>query len=118
MDLEELREIKDRAKGQTSMRKTEAEKKVVVCMGTCGIAAGARPVLQEFVEQVNAHNLEDVMVTQAGCKGLCSREPVVDVVTGDTEVTYGDVTPDKAEEIVKKHLIGGKVVEEYTISSE
>ena len=118
MDLETLREIKEEAKKKTGMRKTEAEKKVIVCMGTCGIAAGARPVLNAFVEEVNERGLEDVMVTQAGCKGLCSHEPVADVVMEESEVTYGDLTPERAREIVQKHLIEGEVIEEYVVTSE
>lgn len=118
MDLEQLREIKEEAQKKTSMRKTDAETKVVVGMGTCGIAAGARPVLNAFVEQVNEKGLEDVLVTQAGCKGLCSREPVVDIVTNEGEVTYGDMTPEKVSKVVQEHLINGNVVEEYTVTSE
>ena len=118
MDLEELREIKEQAKKKTGMRKTDAEKKVVVCMGTCGIAAGARPVLNAFVKEVNESNLDDVMVTQAGCKGLCSHEPVAEIITEEGEVNYGDLTPEKAKEIVTKHLMEGEIVEDYVISSE
>ena len=118
MDLEELREIKKKAKKKTGMRKSDAEKKIVVCMGTCGIAAGARPVLNAFVKEVNEQNLDDVMVTQAGCKGLCSHEPVAEIITEEEEITYGDLTPEKAREIVQKHLMEGKAIEDYIISSE
>ncbi|MFP4588487.1 MAG: (2Fe-2S) ferredoxin domain-containing protein [Candidatus Acetothermia bacterium] len=118
MDLKELQEIKEKAQKETSMRKTEAKKKVVVGMGTCGIAAGARPVLNAFVEEVNRRDLDDVMVTQAGCKGFCSREPIVDIVTEEGETTYGDVDPEKVKRIVEEHLVKGNVVEEYVLRPE
>lgn len=118
MDLDTLKEIKERANKRTSMRKTEAETKVVVCMGTCGIAAGARSVLSAFVNAVNEADLDDVLVTQAGCKGLCSHEPVAEVITPEEKITYGDLSPEKAREIVQNHLINGNVITDYVVSSE
>lgn len=118
MDLDQLKKIKEETQKKNRMRKTEADKKITVCMGTCGIAAGAKPVLNAFLKEVNEQDLEDVMVTQTGCIGLCSREPVALVTTKEEEVTYGDLTPEKAKRIVEKHLIENEVVEEYVIASE
>jgi len=118
MDLQELREIREKAQKETNVRKSEAEKKVTVCMGTCGIAAGARPVLNAFVEEVNKAGLEDVMVTQTGCVGLCSKEPVAEVETPAGDVTYGDLTPERVRRIVQEHLAEGTVVSDYVITEE
>ena len=88
-------------------------------MATCGIAAGARPVLNAFVEQVAEQNLGDrVTVTQTGCIGMCRFEPIVEVFEGDKErVTYVKVKPEMVPEIIKEHLIGGKPVTKYTIGA-
>lgn len=92
--------------------------RIVVGMATCGIAAGARPVLNAFVEEVNNLGLaENVTVTQTGCIGICQYEPVVEVYeAGKEKVTYIKMTPEKAKEVVAKHIKGGNVVAEYTIS--
>ena len=86
---------------------------------TCGIAAGARPVLNALVEEVNSNGLTDkVTVTQTGCVGLCQLEPIVEVYeAGKEKITYVKMTPDKAKEVVEKHLKGGNVVTEYTVAS-
>lgn len=118
MDLDKLREIKEETLKKNRTRKEEADKKVTVCMGTCGIAAGAKPVLNAFVDQVDQKEIDDVIVTQIGCIGLCSREPVAKVATGDGEVIYGDLTAEKAKRIVNEHLGENEVVEEYVIVSE
>ena len=92
---------------------------MVVGMATCGIAAGARPVLNAFVEGVNKEDLEDkVSVTQTGCIGICQYEPVVEVFeAGKEKITYVKMTPEKAQEVVEKHLKGGQVISEYTIGA-
>jgi NADP-reducing hydrogenase subunit HndB len=88
-------------------------------MATCGIAAGARPVLNTFVEEINREGLYDkVMVSQTGCIGICQYEPVVEVYTPGEKVTYVKVTPEKAKRIVEEHIKGGKVVTEYTIGNK
>ena len=117
--LEELAQIRDRMKNKVSLREGSGEIRVVVGMATCGIAAGARPVLNAFVEQVADQNLGDrVTVTQTGCIGMCRFEPIVEVFEGDKErVTYIKVTPEKAKEIVEKHLVGGNPIAEYTIGA-
>ena len=115
--LEELKQIRDRVKDQVDIREGSAGKiRVVVGMATCGIAAGARPVLNAFVEGVNEAGLaETVTVTQTGCIGICQYEPVVEVFEGDKKTTYIKMTPDKAVEVIEKHIKGGKPIAEYTI---
>ena len=117
--LAELQAIKDRMKDKVILREGTNQIRVVVGMATCGIAAGARPVLNAFVEGVNKEALIDkVTVTQTGCVGLCQLEPIVEIYeAGKEKVTYIKMTPDKAKEIVEKHLKGGKVVTEYTVAS-
>ncbi len=117
--LEELAAIKEQMKSKIALREGSNGVRVVVGMATCGIAAGARPVLNAFVEEVNKEDLEDrVSVTQTGCIGICQYEPVVEVFEGDSKVTYVKMTADKAKRVVAEHLKGGKVVTEYTIGSQ
>ena len=117
--LAELQAIKDRMKNKVVLREGLGEIRVVVGMATCGIAAGARPVLNAFVEEVNNADLADkVSVTKTGCAGLCQLEPIVEIYeAGKEKVTYIKMTADKAKEVVEKHLKGGKVVTEYTVAS-
>ena len=116
--LAELMAIKERMKSKVSIREGSTETRVVVGMATCGIAAGARPVLNAIVEAVNSEALTDsVTVTQTGCIGLCQYEPIVEVYEpGKEKITYVKMTADKAKEVVEKHLKGGKVVTEYTVA--
>ena len=117
--LEELAQIRERMKNKVALREGTGEIRVVVGMATCGIAAGARPVLNAFVEQVAEQNLSDrVTVTQTGCIGMCRFEPIVEVFEGDKErVTYVKVKPEMVPEIIKQHLIDGKPVTKYTIGA-
>jgi len=117
--LAELQAIKDRMKEKVILREGTNEIRVVVGMATCGIAAGARPVLSAFVEAVSAENLSDkVTVTQTGCIGICQFEPVVEVYeAGNKKTTYVKMTPEKAKTVVEKHLKGGNVVSEFTIAA-
>lgn len=117
--LAELAAIRERMKDKVVMREGSGDIRVVVGMATCGIAAGARPVLNRFVEKVNEEKLADkVTVTQTGCIGICQFEPVVEVFeAGKDKVTYVKMTAEKADEVVEKHLKGGKPVAEYTISA-
>ncbi len=117
--LAELAQIRDRMKNKVALREGTGEIRVVVGMATCGIAAGARPVLNAFVEQVAEQNLGDrVTVTQTGCIGMCRFEPIVEVFEGDKErVTYVKVKPEMVPEIIKEHLVGGKTVTKYTIGA-
>lgn len=117
--LAELQAIKDKMKDKVILREGSSDIRVVVGMATCGIAAGARPVLNAFVEEVNAAGLAGkVTVSQTGCIGICQFEPVVEVFEADKKVTYVKMTPDKVKRIVDEHLKGSKVVAEYTIADE
>lgn len=117
--LAELAAIRDKMKNKVVLREGTGEIRVVVGMATCGIAAGARPVLNAFVEGVTEAGLSDkVTVTQTGCIGVCQYEPVVEIFESDKEkVTYVKMTADKAKEVIEKHLKGGKAVSEYTINN-
>lgn len=118
--LEELKAIRDRAKATVHLRKENSPDniRVVVGMATCGIAAGARPVLSAFTEEVAKRGLQNIMVTQTGCIGLCQYEPIVEVYEPDGKVTtYVKMTPDKVDRIITEHLVNGKVVDEFTIGS-
>ena len=117
--LAELQAIRDKARASVNIRESaEAETRVLVGMATCGIAAGAKPVLNAFVEEVAKRDLKGVMVTQTGCIGICQYEPVVEVVTpGQEKVTYVKMTAEKALRVVNDHLVNGNVVTEYTIGA-
>ena len=117
--LEELKKLRDEAVKNVEMRNTGKDVRVVVGMATCGISAGARPVLSTFVEEVAKRNLNNVSVVQTGCIGMCTYEPIVEVYTPDKEkVTYIHVDSEKAKRIVSEHLVNNRVVVEYTIGSE
>ena len=117
--LAELQAIKEKMQGKVALREGSSDKRVVVGMATCGIAAGARPVLNAFVEQVNAEGLTaSVTVTQTGCIGICQYEPVVEVFeAGKEKVTYVKMTADMVSRVVEEHLKGGKPVAEFTIGN-
>ncbi len=117
--LEELAAIRERMKQNIVLREGTNRTRIVVGMATCGIAAGARPVLGAFVEAINEANLSDsATVTQTGCIGICQYEPVVEVFeAGKEKVTYVKMTAEKAKRVVEEHIKGGKVVDEYTIGN-
>ena len=117
--LEELQAIRDKARQNLNMRGDNHDNiRVVVGMATCGIAAGARPVLNAFIEEVSKRNLKNVTVTQTGCIGVCQYEPVVEIYSPEGEkVTYVKMTADKVSKIVTEHIVNGRVVEEYTIGA-
>lgn len=115
--LEELAAIRDKMKQTVNTREAAHDStRVVVGMATCGIAAGARPVLNAFTEQIARRDLANVMVTQTGCIGFCQYEPIVEVFRpGEEKVTYIRMNPEKAARVVSEHLVGGKPVLEFTI---
>ncbi|HCX03330.1 MAG TPA: ferredoxin [Clostridiales bacterium] len=117
--LEELKKLRDESKKNLEMRDTNKKIRIVVGMATCGISAGARPVLQTLIEEVDKNNLNDVQVVQTGCIGICRYEPIVEVYKpGEEKVTYIFVDSRKAKRIISEHIINGNVVNEYTIGSE
>ena len=115
--LAELQAIRDRAREKMTVRGDhENAVRVVVGMATCGIAAGARPVLNAFVDEVAKRHLDNVTVGQTGCIGMCQFEPIVEItMPGKEKVTYGKVTPEKVARIVADHVVNGNPVAEYTI---
>ena len=117
--LAELKAIRDKMQTSVNVRDSADDNiRVVVGMATCGIAAGARPVLNAFTEEVAKRGLNNVMVTQTGCIGICQYEPDVEVYTNDgSKTTYVKMTAEKVARVVSDHLVNGNVVEEYTIGA-
>lgn len=117
--LAELQAIRDKAKTQLNMREENPDAiRVLVGMATCGIAAGARPVLNAFVEEIAKRGLTNVTVTQTGCIGICQFEPVVEIeVPGEDKVTYVKMSAEKAVRVVNDHLVNKNVVSEFTIGA-
>ena len=114
--LEELKKIREATIANMEMRNTDKDIRIVVGMATCGIAAGARPVLNTLVEEVAKRNLKNVQVVQTGCIGMCTYEPIVEVFESDKEkVTYINIDSEKAKRIISEHIVNNKVVKEYTI---
>jgi len=117
--IEELNAIRDKAKAGMTVRGDNADViRVVIGMATCGIAAGARPVLNGFVEEVARRKLTNVAVSQTGCIGMCQYEPIVEVVEqGKEKVTYVRMTAERVARIVNDHLVNGNIVTEFTVGA-
>ena len=117
--IAELEAIKKKVLDNVNLRKEREEGvRVVVGMATCGIAAGARPVLNAFVDEVAKRNVQHVSVTQTGCIGMCQYEPIVEIFEpGKEKVTYVQMTAEKAQKVVAEHLVNGKPVVEYTVGA-
>ncbi|MCI9575483.1 MAG: (2Fe-2S) ferredoxin domain-containing protein [Clostridiales bacterium] len=117
--LAELQAIREKARSQISVREGSNDAvRVLVGMATCGIAAGARPVLTAILDEISKRGLNKITVTQTGCIGICQFEPVVEVIApGQEKVTYVKMTPEKAVRMVNDHLVNGNVVTEFTIGS-
>ncbi|MCX6062734.1 MAG: (2Fe-2S) ferredoxin domain-containing protein [Caldiserica bacterium] len=114
--LEELKRIKEQTLKAMDLRQAKERGKVVVAMGTCGIAAGAKDALMAVIEELEKADIHDVQVVQSGCMGLCDREPTVEVSMKDQpSVIYGDVDEANARRIVREHIQGGQVVAELVI---
>ena len=118
--LAELQAIREKTLNRINLRKEEEGEvtRVVIGMATCGIAAGARPVMMEFMNEINKRSLKEVTVSQTGCIGMCRLEPMVDVIMpGQEKVTYVHMTPEKVGRVVAEHIVNGRPVEEYTIGA-
>ncbi len=117
--LEELKAIREKARAKVNLREENPDAvRVLVGMATCGIAAGARPVLNAFVEEINKRGLTNITVTQTGCIGMCQLEPIVEVIeNGKDKVTYINMTPEKVLRVVNDHLVNSNIVTEYTIGA-
>jgi NADP-reducing hydrogenase subunit HndB len=115
--LDDLKKIREEALRKREVKSSSGQKNIVVGMGTCGIAAGARDTMKSILQKIESESLSGIVVTQTGCIGLCEFEPIVQVQIGDSEkITYGKVTPDVAARIINNHVIGGNIVNEFVIS--
>jgi NADP-reducing hydrogenase subunit HndB len=113
---EDLEKIRQRMKKIINLREGSGKAKVIVHMGTCGIAAGARTVMNALMEEIERRDLNDIILTISGCAGNCSREPMMTVeLQNEPPVQYVDLTPEKAREILEKHVLGGSIVKEYVL---
>ena len=116
LKLEDLAKIKEATRRTTLLREGAGRVKITVHMGTCGIAAGARNIMEAVLREVEERDMKDVLVTTSGCAGLCSREPMATVeVVGEAPVKYVDLTEGKIKAIVAEHVVGGKVLEQYAL---
>jgi NADP-reducing hydrogenase subunit HndB len=114
--LEDLRKIKETAKQANSARH-ESGTQVIVGMGTCGIAAGARTIMTAILDEISKRGIQNVSVMQTGCIGMCQREPLVDIVRpGEPRVTYGNVKPEDVPRIISDHLVNGRIVSDLVVA--
>lgn len=117
--LEELAKIREEALKKVSIRKDRKGTRIVVGMATCGISAGARPVMKALLEEVEKRHLNDIEVTQTGCIGVCRLEPIFEVYTeGHEKVTYVEMNEAKAKRVISEHIVNGNIVTEYTIGAQ
>jgi len=117
LKLEDLAGVRDKARKATLLREGAARVKMTVHMGTCGIAAGARKIVEAALREVEDGDLRDVMVTTSGCAGLCSREPMATVeVVGEAPVKYVDLTETKIKAVFKEHIVEGRIAEQYALA--
>jgi NADP-reducing hydrogenase subunit HndB len=114
--LDDLKKIKEQATQKRDIKTASGQAQVTVAMGTCGIAAGARETMKAVLDTIEADSLQGIIVTQTGCIGLCEWEPIVQVTIGEQpKVTYGKVTPERAQQILKEHVVGGQVVKSLVV---
>lgn len=114
--LEDLKKLREEALDKRKMKTATGRAQVIVAMGTCGIAAGARDAMKAILDTIESDNVSDVIVSQTGCIGLCEREPIVQVLIGEQpKVTYGKVTPEIARRIMREHVMQGKVISDHVI---
>lgn len=116
LTLDELRKKREEARKEIYLREGKYKGKIIVHMGTCGIAAGAREIVSAFLEEIEILRDKDVMLTTSGCAGLCSMEPMATVeLLNSPSVKYGNLTSDKAKRVFKEHILGGNIVTDYAI---
>lgn len=117
--LEDLKRVREMAQASMKVREGQQKYKLVIAMGTCGIASGARDVMGAILDELDKRGITDVAVTQSGCKGMCEQEPTVDVVSaGQPVITYGYVTPEKARTIVAQHIINDNIAGEWVVHTD
>ena len=115
--IEDLDRISEEVRRTTLLREGAGRAKITVHMGTCGIAAGAREIMNTLLAEIAQRNIEDVIVTTSGCAGLCSKEPMATVeLEGEAPVKYIELTPEKISKIFSEHVVGGKIVNEYALA--
>jgi NADP-reducing hydrogenase subunit HndB len=116
LTIDELRKMRESSKKKISLREGNFRGKLIVHLGTCGIAAGARDIMSTFLDEFEYRGITDIMFTTSGCAGLCSKEPMITVELEDSApVKYGELTPEKARKILDDHIIGGEIVKEFAI---
>ncbi|MBN1755966.1 (2Fe-2S) ferredoxin domain-containing protein [bacterium] len=114
---EDLEKITQKVKQTMLLRESTGKAKIIVHMGTCGIAAGSRKIMSAVLKEIEDNKLEDIIVTTSSCAGLCSREPMITVeIKGQPPVKYVDLTPQKVAEIIQRHIIGGEIAKEYALA--
>jgi NADP-reducing hydrogenase subunit HndB len=117
LTIDELRKIRNQAKRSKNLRDGEGKAKITVHMGTCGIASGAREVMDALLKAIDENAVKDVLITTSGCAGLCSHEPMVTVEYKDSPpVKYVNLDPEKIEKILLNHALEGHIVEEYALA--
>ena len=117
LKIEDLEKISQRVRKTVLLREGAGKAKITVHMGTCGIAAGARKIMNTLMEELEKQEIDDIILTNSGCAGLCSREPMITVELKDeTPVKYVDLTPEKVQKILSEHVLGGKVVHDYALA--
>jgi NADP-reducing hydrogenase subunit HndB len=115
--IEDLKRIREEALRKQELKSASGQKQIIVGMGTCGIAAGARDTMKAILEKIEKDSLSGILVTQTGCIGICEMEPIVQVQIGDAaKVTYGKVSKDIADRIVDEHILAGNIVKEHMIN--
>ncbi len=116
LTISDLKKIKEKHQSTFTLREGGYRAKVTVHMGTCGIAAGARSIVNALMEEIDKSGISDIIVTTSGCAGLCSREPMVTVeIVNNPPVKYKELTDEKIREIFKEHIVGGKIVDKYAL---
>jgi len=115
--LEDLKRAREEALKKRELKASSGTVQVIVGMGTCGIAAGARDTMKSILDTIEKDSMNGIVVTQTGCIGLCEKEPIVMVVVGESpKVTYGKVTPEVAQKILKEHVGNGQVVKDHVLN--
>jgi NADP-reducing hydrogenase subunit HndB len=116
--LAELDKIRAKAKKEIASRTSEGSRKIIVGMATCGIAAGARPVMNALVEELRTRNITDVTVSMTGCIGVCRLEPIIEVYDSETEkTTYVKMDADKAKRVISEHIVNGQICQDLAIGA-
>jgi NADP-reducing hydrogenase subunit HndB len=117
LKIEDLDKIAAKHQRTMNIREGAGRAKITVHMGTCGIAAGARSIMNAFLKEIESHNVHDVIITSSACAGLCSREPMATIeIIGQAPVKYVDLTEDKVKKIFSSHILNNKIVKEYALS--